>query len=70
MAEDIQRKSRWPSGVAEDDPVLGIPKLRRKERHAIKGNPQSAPRKKGEYGIGAVYGNAKYLRINVKRTLE
>ena len=50
----MQRKSKWPKDIAEDDPVLGIPKSRRKERHAIKGNPQSAPRRKGEYSVGAV----------------
>ena len=48
VAEDMQRKSKWPIDVAEDDPVLGIPKPRRKERHAIKGNLQSAPGRKDE----------------------
>ena len=45
----MQRESKWLRNVAEDDPVLGIPKPRREERHAIKGNPQSAPRGKDEY---------------------
>ena len=49
VAEDMQRKPKWPRDVVEDDLVLGIPKLGRKERHAIKGSPQSAPRRKGEY---------------------
>ena len=49
-------KCKWHRDIAEDDPVLGIPKSRRKERHAIKGNPQSAPRRKGEYNVGAVQG--------------
>ena len=54
VAKDVQRKSKWPRGVAEDDPVLGIPKLRRKEWHAIKGSPQSVPKRKGEYSVGTV----------------
>ena len=45
----MQRKSKWPRNAAEDDPVLSIPKPRREERHAIKGSPQSAPRRKDEY---------------------
>ena len=80
VADDMQRKSKWPTDVAEDDPVLGIPKLRRKERHAIivlgipklrrkerhaiKGNPQSAPRRKGEYSVGAVQGKAVTSTLN------
>ena len=48
-AEDMQRKSKWPRNAAENNPVLGIPKPRREEWHAIKGSPQSAPRKKDEY---------------------
>ena len=49
VAEDMQRKSKWLRDIAEDDPVLGIPKLRREERHTIKGSPQSAPKRKDEY---------------------
>ena len=56
VAEDMQRKSKWLRDIAEDDPVLGVPKLRRKERHAIKGGPQSAPSRKGAYIVGAVQG--------------
>ena len=60
----MQRKSKWPRDIAEDDPVLGIPKLRRKEWHAIKGSPQSAPRRKGEYSVGAVQGKAVTSALN------
>ena len=60
----MQRKSKWPKDIAEDDPVLGIPKSRRKERHAIKGSPQSAPRRKGEYSVGAVQGKAITFALN------
>ena len=49
VAEDMQRKSKWPRNEDEDDPVLGIPKPRREERHAIKGSPQNALRRKDEY---------------------
>ena len=49
VAENMQRKSKWPRNIAEDDPVLGIPKPRREEWHAIKGSPQSAPKRKSEY---------------------
>ena len=38
MSEDIQRKPKWPRDIAEDDPILGTPDPRRKERHAIKGS--------------------------------
>ena len=56
VAEDMHRKSKWLKEIAEDDPVLGIPKPRRKEQHTIKSSPQSAPRRKGEYIVGAVEG--------------
>ena len=38
-AEDMQRKSKWLRDIAEDDPVLEIPKPRREEWHAIKDSP-------------------------------
>ena len=60
----MQRKSKGPRDIAEDDPVLGIPKLRRKEWHAIKGSPQSASRRKGEYSVGAVQGKAVTSALN------
>ena len=60
----MQQKSKWPRDVAEDDPVLGIPKLRRKERHIIKSSPQSAPRRKGEYSIRAVQGKDVTSALN------
>ena len=60
----MQRKSKWLRDVAENDTVLGIPKLKRKERHAIKGSPQSAPRRKGEYSVGAVQGKAVTSALN------
>ena len=31
---------------------------------------QSTPKRKGEYGIGAVHGKAKHLRIDGERTPE
>ena len=42
----------------------GILKLRRKERHAIKDSPQSAPRRKDEYSIGAVQGKVVTFTLN------
>ena len=60
----MQRKSKWPRDIAENDPVLGIPKLRRKEWHAIKGSPQSASRRKGEYSVGAVQGKTVTSALN------
>ena len=64
VAKDMQRTSKWPRDVAEDDPVLGIPKLRRKEQHAIKGSPQSALRRKGKYSVGAVQGKDVTSSLN------
>ena len=61
VAEDMQRESKWFRDIVEDDPVLGVPKLRRKEWHAIKGGPQSAPRRKGEYIVGAFQGKLSPL---------
>ena len=67
----MQRKSKWPRDVTEDDLVLGIPNPRRKERHAIKGSPQIAPRRKGKssrtrarYNVGAVQGKAVTFALN------
>ena len=69
----MQRKSKWPRDVVEDDPVLGIPKPRRKEWHAIKGSPQSDPRRKERastvgrtrgYSVGAVQGKAVTSALN------
>ena len=65
VAEDMQRKSKWPRDIAKDDSVLGIPKSRRKEQHTIKGSPQSAPRRKGEYSIGAIQGKTNTSALNV-----
>ena len=62
--EDMQRKSKWPRDIAEDDSVLGIPKPRRKERYTIKGSPQSAPRRKDEYSVGAVQEKAVTSTLN------
>ena len=56
VAEDMQRKSKWLRDIAEDDPILDVPKPRKKGWHAIKGDPQSFPRRKGEYIVGAVQG--------------
>ena len=61
----MQRKSEWPRDMAEDYSLLSIPKTRRKERYAIKGSPQSAPRRKGEYSIWAVQGKANTSALNV-----
>ena len=45
--EDICRgrmeKGRNAGGTAEDDPVLGTPRLQREEQHLIEGYPQKAP---------------------------
>ena len=49
VVEDIQLESKYPRNVVEDDPVLGIPRPRREERHVVKNRPESAPRKKGKY---------------------
>ena len=60
----MHRKSKWLRDIAEHDPVLGIPKSRRKEPHAIKGSPQSTPRRKGEYSVGAVQGKDVTSALN------
>ena len=49
VAENMHRKSKWHRDIAEDDPVLGILKPGREERHAIKSSPQSAPRRKDKH---------------------
>ena len=54
----MQRKSKWPRVAAEDDLVLGIPKLRSKEWHAIKG------RRKGEHSVGEVQGKTVTSALN------
>ena len=60
----MHRKSKWPRDIAEDDLVLGIPKSRRKEWHAIKGSSQSAPKRKGKYSVGAVQGKTVTSALN------
>ena len=45
----MKRESKWLRNTAKDDPVLGIPKPRREERHTIKDSPQSTLRRKDEY---------------------
>ena len=49
---------------SQDDLVFGILKLRRKERHAIKGSPQNAPRRKDEYSVRAVQGKDVTFALN------
>ena len=49
MAEDEQKKPKWPRNVAEDDPALGIPNPRRKEQHADKGSLLERPQEKDKY---------------------
>ena len=49
MAEDEQKKPKWPRNVAEDDPALGIPNPRRKEQHADKGSLLERPQEKNKY---------------------
>ena len=61
----MQRKSKWPRNVAEDDPVLSILKPRREEWHAIKGSPQSAPKRKDEYNRTRT--GVQYRSISRKR---
>ena len=36
-------KGRNAGGTAEDDPVLGTPRLQREEKHLVEGRPQKAP---------------------------
>ena len=44
----MQRESKYPTNVAEENPVLGIPRPRREEWHVVKNSPGSAPRRKSE----------------------
>ena len=67
----MQRKSKWPRNTAEDNLVLGIPKPRKEERHAIKGSPQSAPRRKDEYsrtrmGVQCRSGSRKSCHLRIE----
>ena len=60
VADDKQQKSKWPRDAVEDDPVLGILRPKREERHVIKGSLQSAPRRKDEQNrtrTGVQYGS-------------
>ena len=71
VAEDMKRESKWLRNAAEDDPVLGIPKPRREERYAIKGSPQSAPRRKDEYnrtrtGVQCGSGSRKSCHLRIE----
>ena len=43
FAEDEWEKTEVSSGTAEDDPVLGTPRLQRGEQHLIEGCPQKTP---------------------------
>jgi len=49
MAEDRQRKPKWPRNVAEDDPTLGIPNPKRREQHTGKGSLPERPQGKDKY---------------------
>ena len=71
VAEDKQRKSKWPRGAADDDPVLGIPRPKREERHVIKGSLQSALEEKVSrmglawgYSVGVVQGKDVTSTLN------
>ena len=71
VAEDKWQKTEWPRDAAEDDPVLDIPRPRREERHAIKGSPQSAPRRKDEYnrtctGVQCGSGSRKRCHLRIE----
>ena len=56
-----------PNGL---EVVLGIPKPRRKEWHTIRSSSQSAPRRKGEYSIGAVQEKANTSALMGKGPLN
>ena len=48
VTEDRWRRSKWPRDAVEDDPVLGILRVKREEQHVIKGRLRNAPKRKGE----------------------
>ena len=64
-AKEKRCRGHATEDITEDDSVLGIPKPRRKEWHAIKGSPQSASRRKGKYSIGAIQGKTNTSALNV-----
>ena len=64
-AQGLSRGKTLPRTCNESPNGLEI-----KPRTMLSSASQGAPRKKGEYGIGAVHGKAKHLRINVERSLE
>ena len=63
IAEDEWQKTEWPRDAAEDDPVLGIPRLQGEGRHSSKAASKAPPEDKVSrmeptwgYGVGVVQG--------------
>ena len=67
----MQRKSKWPRSAAEDDPVLGIPRPRREERHVIKGSPKALPEEKASrIGLARGYSGGAIQEKDVTSALN
>ena len=49
IAEDGQRKPKWPKNVAEDNPALSILNPKRREQHTSKGGLPECPQEKDNY---------------------
>ena len=68
----MQRRSKWPRDVAEDDPVLGIPKLEGKNDMPSKAAPRALPEERAStvgrtrgYSVGTVQGKSVTSALNV-----
>ena len=53
-------KGRNAGGIAEDDPILGTPRLQREEQHLVEGCPQKAP-EGNTIRMGPTWGNGTKL---------
>ena len=66
FVKDEWGKAEVSGGTTEDDPVLGTPRLQRKEQHLVEGCPQKAPggdasRMGPTWGYGAKLVQGKYV---------
>ena len=73
----MQGKSKWPRVVAENDPVLGIPKSRGKNGMPSKAAPKALPKERAStvgrargYSVGAVQGKVVTSALNAPTNVQ
>ena len=72
VAENKRRKSKWPKGAAEDDPVLGVPRPKRgrttrHQKAVSKALPEEKASRMGlarGYNVGVVQGKDVTSTLN------